>query len=231
LRAGLALLLGLSALHAGRPAEAHVDPALTREIEAVLRGVEAVYDRNDSPAYFDTFWAPGDNLAYMSEQFFPVFYGRRAVEAYFKPPEGRNMYAWRTRLSSVQAMYLAPDVAIATYQARFDMHAYTRTPLGGWTRKVGIFERTPAGWRYLAELEAPMSLISQARRVHEEALAADFLAFSRRQNPGYDAQVAKDRKIQARRGDGTPWVTAGENTPTGYPRTEPSAQQARPSGP
>lgn len=222
----VAVALGALAAPTGR-AIAQSDPALAREIEAVLRRVEAIYDQNDSVRYFDELWLDDDNLVYMSEQFYPVFYGRAPVEAYFKPPGGRNMYAWRTRLSNVQAIYLAPDLAFATYEGRYDMHAITRTPLGGWTRKVGIFKRTAEGWKIVAELEAPMSLISQARRMHEEALSADFLEFSRRQNPKYDEQVARDRKIRQRRGEGVPWVTAGENTQQG-PQRRPDRADAQP---
>jgi len=203
----------------GGAAVGQSDPALVREIEAVLHRAEAIHDQNDSARLFDELWLQGPNIVFMSEQFYPVFYGREPVEAYFKPPGGRNMYAWRTRLSNVEAMYLAPDLAFATYEGRYDMHAYTRTPLGGWTRKVAIFQRTAEGWKYVADFETPMSLISQARRMHEEALSADFLAFSRRQNPQYDEQVARDRKIRQRRGEGVPWVSAGENIQQGGRRS------------
>jgi len=215
--AGIGCLLLLTAA----PASAQSDSALAREIESVLRRAEVLYDRNDSVAYFDELWSQDDNLVFMSEQFYPVFFGRKPVEAYFKPPL-KNLYSYRERYANVEATYLAPDLADVTYHVRYDMHAITRTPLGGWSRIFAIMRKEDGGWKFQAQFETPMSLISQARRTHEEALSADFLEFSRQQNPKYDEQVARDRKIRQRRGEGVPWVTAGENIQQGPKRTNPA---------
>jgi hypothetical protein len=203
-------LLGLTLLASSHRADAAGDPALAREIEVTLRQGEAIYDRNESEEFFDELWSSDQNLVFMSEQFYPVFFGRRPVEAYFKPPL-KNLYAYRERYSNVEAMYLERDLAAVTYHVRYDMHAITRTALGGWSRIFAIMQKEQNRWRFVAQFETPMSMISQARWTHEAAIAPDFLEFSRRQNPAYDAQVARDRKIQSRKGAGVPWVSAGEN--------------------
>jgi hypothetical protein len=204
------------------PASAVGDPTLAREVEATLRQGEVFYDRNDSEAFFDELWSDDQNLVFMSEQFFPVFYGRRPVEAYFKPPM-KNLYAYRERYSNIDAMYIDKDLAAVTYHVRYDMHAITRTPLGGWARIFAVMKKEQGRWVFVAQFETPMSLISQARWTHEAALSSDFLEFSRKQNPDYDKQVARDRKIQARKGAGVPWVSAGENVQPGVPRASPTA--------
>lgn len=219
--AGLLATLGALLVVAAAPARAQSDAALVKEIEPVLRRAEVLYDRNDSVAYFDELWSQDQNLVFMSEQFYPVFYGRKPVEAYFKPPL-KNLYAYRERYANLEATYLAPDLAAVTYHVRYDMHAITRTPLGGWSRIFAIMRKENGAWKFQAQFETPMSLISQARRTHEEALSADFLEFSRQQNPKYDEQVARDRKIRQRRGDGVPWVTAGENIQKGPKRAAPA---------
>lgn len=207
-----------AAAAAGKAAE-QMD--LARQVEATLRRGEVLYDRNDSVAFFDELWSGEQNLVFMSEQFFPVFYGRRPVEAYFKPPM-KNLYSYRERYSNIEAMALEPDLAAVTYHVRYDMHAITRTPLGGWSRIFAVMKKEGGRWLFVAQFEAPMSMISQARWTHEAALAPDFLEFSRRQNPEYDAQVARDKKIQARKGAGVPWVSAGENVQQGAPRPSPT---------
>ena len=215
-------VLGSLLVVAAAPARAQSDAALVKEIEPVLRRAEVLYDRNDSVAYFDELWSQQDqNLVFMSEQFYPIFYGRKPVEAYFKPPL-KNLYAYRERYANLEATYLAPDLAAVTYHVRYDMHAITRTPLGGWSRIFAIMRKENGSWKFQAQFETPMSLISQARRTHEEALSADFLEFSRQQNPKYDEQVARDRKIRQRRGEGVPWVSAGENTQQGPKRAAPA---------
>ena len=188
-------------------APASADDALVREIESVLRRAEAIYDLNDSNRYFDELWSKDENLVFMSEQFYPVFYGRKNVEAYFKPPV-KNLYAYRERYSNLQAQYLKPDLALATYHVRYDMHAITRIPLGGWARIIAVMRREEGQWKFLTQYEASMSAISQARRIHEEALSPDFVEFARKQNPNYDKQVAADKAI-ARRHGGVPWKSGG----------------------
>lgn len=184
-------------------AAAAADETLVREIEQTLRRGEAIYDQNASERFFDELWSKDENLVFQSEQFYPVFYGRRSVEAYFKPPM-KNLYGYRERYSNVQAQLLKPDLALATYHVRYDMHAITRIPLGGWARIVAIMRREDGLWKFVAQYEASMSAISQARRIHEEALAPDFVEFARRQNPNYDKQVAADKGIEKRRG-GVTW--------------------------
>ena len=197
------------------PVVADAKATLVEQVTATLRCGEVVYDRNDSAAYFDQLWSRGPDLVFMSEQFFPVFYGRKPVEAYFKPPL-KNLYAYRERYSNIEAMPVGPDLAVITYHVRYDMHAITRTALGGWSRIFAVMKKEGARWRFIAQFEAPMSLVSQARWTHEAALAADFPGFAHRQNPRYDEQVAKDKRIEARKGTGVPWVSAGENIQPGY---------------
>jgi len=198
-------------------ASAASDPKLAAEVEATLRQGEALYDRNDSEAFFNQLWSGDQNLVFMSEQFYPVFYGRRPVEAYFKPPM-KNLYAYRERYSDIEAMYIDSDLAAVTYHVRYDMHAITRTPLGGWSRIFAIMKKEQGRWVFVAQFETPMSMISQSRWTHEAALSSDFPEFARKQNPDYDKQVARDRKIAARKGGGVPWVSAGENVQQGVPR-------------
>jgi len=190
---------------------------LAGQVAATLRCGEVIYDRNDSDAFFDQLWSRGQDVVFMSEQFFPVLYGRRAAEAYFKPPV-ENLYAYRERYSNVQAMPLGGDLAAVTYHVRYDMHAITRTALGGWSRIFAVMKNEGGRWRFVGQFEVPMSLVSQARWTHEAALAGDFPEFARRQNPQYDAQVARDRRIGARKGEGVPWVSAGENVQPGFRR-------------
>jgi hypothetical protein len=116
----------------------------------------------------------------------------------------KNLYGYRERYSNLQAQYLKPDLALVTYHVRYDMHAITRIPLGGWARIVAIMRREDGLWKFVAQYEASMSAISQARRIHEEALAPDFVEFARKQNPNYDRQVGADKGIEKRRG-GVPW--------------------------
>ena len=95
------------------------------------------------------------------------------------------------------------------------MHAVTRTPLGGWTRLAMILRRTDDGWKIQQYYEAPMSLISQGRRIHEEALDPQFAAFARAQNPAYERLVNSDENIRLRK-EGVPWEPRPPFRPPGF---------------
>ena len=85
------------------------------------------------------------------------------------------------------------------------MHAVTRTPLAGWTRLTLILRRVDDAWKIQQFYETPMSLLSQGRRIHEEALDPGFADYARSQNPQYDEMVAADKNIKARK-EGVPWA-------------------------
>ena len=110
----------------------HADDELTAEIKAVLDRMAEIYrdDPNGSRQVYEELWLQDDNLVYMSEQFIPVFYGADDVAPYWTPAWD-TLYGYREVYSNVQATSLAPDIALATFEVRYDMHAVTRTPLGG----------------------------------------------------------------------------------------------------
>jgi hypothetical protein len=168
----------------------------------------------------ETFVADQDIMV-QSEEFFPIFYDRDQVTAYFKPP-AEILCAHREKYSNVEGTLLRPGLALVAWHNRYDMQPVGRLPMGGWSRMVAVMRQEQEGWRFIALAQSPMSLISQSFRMQEEAVSPDILEYARRQNPQYDAQVAKDKRIRARKGEGVPWVSAGENTPQGFERPRPA---------
>ena len=64
---------------------------------------------------------------------------------------------------------------------------------------IVVMRKTDDGWKIQQHYEAPMSIISQGRRIHEEALDPNFADFARGQNPDYDIIINNDANIQARK--------------------------------
>lgn len=199
---------------------AQADEALVAELQEVIDRMQEIYmvDPNGSRQIFDELWLQDENLVYMSEQFLDVFYGHDAVAAYWKP-SWDTLYGYREVYSNLQAAYLTPHIALATLAVRYDMHAVTRTPLAGWSRLALVFRQTEQGWKIQQFYEAPMSLISQGRRLHEEALDPDFAEHAQRQNPRYEELVSGDENINLRR-YGVPWVPRPAFRPPSSPATE-----------
>jgi hypothetical protein len=190
--------------------------SLDQEIQVVLDRMHDIYaaDPNGSREIFDELWLQDENIVYFSEQFEKIFYGYEAAKAYWKP-KWDTLYGYREVYSSLETMLLNDDLAIATCEVRYDMHAVTRTPLGGWTRLAMILRRTDDGWKIQQYYEAPMSLISQGRRIHEEALDPEFAEFARAQNPAYDRLVDSDENIRLRK-EGVPWEPRPPFRPPGF---------------
>ena len=192
------------------------DDDLVAELERVLERRAAIYatDANGSAQVFDELWVNDDNVVLMSEEFHTIFYGREAVTPYFNPPED-NLHAYRVQHANMQATRLSPDLATATYFIRYDMHPVGKPPMGGSSRVMTVFKQTDDGWKIQAEFQMAMSLISQARRLHELAVSPDFSTYARQQNPTYDADIAADEKYQERlSGSVVPWETGGTSQPT-----------------
>ncbi len=200
-------LLGLLALCSG-PVLADEFPV--EDITAAIERAETIVNEQGYPAFLDTMFVADRNVMVQSEEFHPIFYGRDRVEQYFKPPT-ENLYAHREQYSNVEGTLLQPGLALVTWHNRYDMQAVGRLPVGGWSRMVAVMRRTDDGWKFVTLVQAPMSLISQARRTQEEAVSPDFLDYARRQNPDYDELVGNDKRIKSRRA-GLPWISGGGNT-------------------
>jgi len=180
------------------------------EISAAIKKAESIVNNQGYGAFMDQMFVPDDEIMVQSEEFFPVFYGRDQVTAYFKPPT-ENLYAHREVYSNVEGTLLRPGLALVTWHNRYDMQAVGRLPVGGWSRMVAVMRQAGDEWKFVSLVQSPMSLISQARRIQEEAVSPDFVQYARKQNPDYDALVAADKRIASRRA-GLPWISGGGNT-------------------
>jgi hypothetical protein len=182
------------------------DEALEKEIQPILDRMHEIYteDPNGSRLIFDELWLQDENIVYLSEQFVNSFYGYGPVAAYWKP-NWNTLYAYREEYSGLKATLIAPDIALATFEIRYDMHAVTRTPLGGWSRLTLILRKQNDEWKIQQFYETPMSLLSQGRRIHEESLDPNFAEYARKQNPQYDEFVENDASISARK-EAAPWT-------------------------
>lgn len=198
------------------------DENLAAEIQPILDRMETIYqeDPNGSRQLFDELWFQDENILYLSEQFVNAFYGYGPVASYWKP-SWNTLYGYRERYSNLRATRISPSIALATFDIRYDMHAVTRTPLGGWSRLSLVLRKVGSDWKIQQFYETPMSLLSQGRRIHEEALDPEFAEYARRQNPQYDEMVTNDASIEARK-KGVPWTPRPGFRPPKWDTKEPA---------
>jgi hypothetical protein len=182
------------------------DDQVTQEIQAFFDRMEQIYteDPNGSNELFDELWLQDENVLYLSEQFVSAFYGRKQVMGYWQP-SWNTLYGYRELYSDLRVTLINPNLALANVNLRYDMHAVTRTPLGGQSRLSLVLRKVGPDWKIQQFYETPMSLLSQGRRIHEQALDPGFADFARSQNPQYDELVEADENIKVRE-FGVPWA-------------------------
>jgi SnoaL-like domain len=180
------------------------------EITAAVLAAGEIANKKGYAAFMEETFVKDDNILVQSEEFFPIFYGRDQVSAYYKPPTD-NLYAHREQYSNVEGTFMSPTLALVTWHNRYDMQAVGRAAVGGWSRMIATMRKTDEGWKFVTLVQSPMSLVSQARRIQEEAVSADFLDYARKQNPDYDQLIAGDKRLASRR-SGLPWLSGGGNT-------------------
>jgi hypothetical protein len=185
---------------------AYADEQLEKEIQPILDRMAEIYreDPNGSRLLFDELWLQDENILYLSEQFVNAFYGYGPVAAYWKP-SWNTLYGYRELYTNLRVTLIAPGIALATMNLQYDMHAVTRTPLGGVSKLTLLLRKQEGDWKIQQFYETPMSLLSQARLMHEAALDPEFADYARAQNPQYDEFVETDASIAARK-DAAPWA-------------------------
>ena len=174
----LIVLSFLGGLHMTTPAAADDNAQLVKEIEDLLRQTEQIWDEGDY-AKLKELWDGDDPMPiYMPEEVENPVIGWEKLEKYWNPRPGvKFLEGIRNRYSNVQAKYLAPDLAVATYELRYEMQVVGQKPTAGWDRMMAVFRKKPDGWRYVAYVEAPLNPITQMRRMSREAVSDDFADF------------------------------------------------------
>lgn len=143
------------------------DPAsraqLDQELTAFLARYAEAYNRQDYAALLALWDTEDPSAFYMAEEIDPPLHGWQRINAYFARPGVLD--GIRNEYSQVQAHYLAPDVAIATYRLRFDIKVRNMKPLAGFDRVVAVFRRKEGQWKMAAYAEAPQAPLTMVRKL------------------------------------------------------------------
>lgn len=142
------------------------EAVLNAEITDFLARYAAAYNRQDYPALLALWDRDDGRPIYMAEEIDPPMQGWRKIDAYFARPGVLD--GIRNEYTDVQAHYLAPDLAIATYRLRFDIQVKNMKPLSSWDRVMAVFRRRGGEWKLTAYAEAPMAPLTMVRRLAEQ---------------------------------------------------------------
>jgi len=154
---------------------------LQQEIEQLFHDYEVIWNSQEL-ARLKELWDEDDpDPFYLAEEQGDWKFGWDAVERYWTPNPGKSA------LESIMMGYrdfrvkqLAPDIAICACWVRHDMKM--RGPMkatGGDARVMAVFRKKPAGWRFCAYAEGPMSPVLYVHKLYEMNVSPEFEAFNR----------------------------------------------------
>ena len=172
---------------------------ITAEISAALARYQATWDEQDY-ARLAEHWDTGDaSPFYLPEEWMPGFIADwDSLRRYWDPTPGRVVIeAIRNVYSNVQAKLVAPDVAVATFDLRYDLKVVGQAPTGGDDRVLAVFVRKDGDWKFSAYAEAPLNPVALIRRLYQRSVPGDF-----------DDYLAEHGRTPEPGAGGAPWGSA-----------------------
>jgi hypothetical protein len=141
--------------------------SVTAEIEELLERYRSTWDSQDFARLAELWDTDDPSPYYLPEEWVPGFITDwDALRRYWEPVPGRVVIeAIRNVYSNVSAKLVAPDVAVATFDLRYDLKVVGQTPTGGEDRVLAVCVRRDGAWKFAAYAEAPLNPVALVRRL------------------------------------------------------------------
>ena len=161
---------------AGRPVPPEAQGPLHREIEAVLRETQEIWNSQDFGRLKEVWDADDPEPWYVPEEIPEPFYSWPEIERYWNP--GRKVLdAFRWEFSNLKVKALAPDLALAIFDHFYEIALGVgppSAPTAGFDRCLAIFRKTPAGWRHILYAQCPLGPDTYVRALRERIVTPQF---------------------------------------------------------
>lgn len=156
---------------------------LTEEIEAFLASYAEAYNRQDYETLLSMWDQDDPDPIYIAEEINPPMQGWDRLNAYFNPKPGFLVLdGIRNEYTEVNAHYLSPELAIATYKLRFDIKVKGQRAMSSWDRIMAVFRQKDGEWKMTAYAEAPMAPLTMVREMIYGQVPEDFDEWLEQQN-------------------------------------------------
>jgi hypothetical protein len=151
-----------------------IDTADRAEILHLLSELERSWCRLDFD-HLRSLWDPECEPVYVAEEHPRVQLSWPQLQEYFDLT-ARAIGRMSMRIEGEPALReLAPGLVSAAYAMHWDAEVRGETrPMGGDNRVVDTFRRTPAGWRFVQHVEAPLAPISYVRELYARSVTPGF---------------------------------------------------------
>jgi len=154
---------------------ADANQELSRDIQAFLNDYAETYNGQDYATLLTMWDQEEPDPIYIAEEVNPPMHGWNRLNAYFNPKPGAQVLdgIWNA-YSDVRAHYLAPNIAIATYELHYHIKVKRQKAMSSWDRVMAVFRKKEDGWKLVAYAEAPMSPLTMVRKMMENAVPETF---------------------------------------------------------
>jgi hypothetical protein len=143
------------------------------EIDALLDQAKRYWDVQDYAGLKSLWDMDEKDPYYQPEEVEELLVGWPAIEAYWAT-NTKIMDKITVSYGKAKAKLIAPDLAVAMFDLRWDAALKGRAPLGGDNRSTAIFRRKPEGWRFCHYIEAPLAPILYIRKLYEKDVEPAF---------------------------------------------------------
>ena len=155
-----------------------LDANLNAELTATIDELAAKWNSQDYSTVLEM-WDPDQEVPfYLAEEQADWFIGWEPLRDYLDPPQPNPMIeAMRLQPSNVRAKLIAPDLAIAVWDLKFEMKMRFQQPIGEEIRVSGVLRKKPEGWRFIQYAESPKTAMVYLQGLIAEQIEPDFLDF------------------------------------------------------
>jgi hypothetical protein len=172
-----AMALGGLGAASARAGEA---PALNREIDAVLKRTEQIWNSQQFHRLKEVWDADDPEPWYVPEEIETPFTSWPEIERYWNP--GRKVLeAFRWQFSNLRVKSLSPDLALALFDHFYEIKLAVGPPTpatAGFDRCLALFRLKPEGWRHILYAQCPLGPDTYLRALRQRIVSPDFDAFT-----------------------------------------------------
>ena len=142
------------------------------EVTAVIKNTAERWNSQDYATLLEL-WDPNEPYpTYLAEEQAQWFVGWDRLRGYLDPPRPNPIVeAIREDMYNIQVKQIAPDLAIAIWEMKFEMKTMGSNPIGEQVRVSAVLRNTPDGWRYIHWAESPQTAMVYIEGLYEKDMA------------------------------------------------------------
>jgi len=155
-----------------------VDPVVEAEVTEVVYETARRWNSQDFATLLEL-WDPNEEYpTYLAEEQAQWFVGWPRLREYLDPSKANPaVEAVRETMRDIQVKEIAPGLAIAIWEMKFEMKMIASNAIGEDVRVSAVLRQTDDGWKYIHWAESPMTAMVYIENLYEKDSSDDWDEF------------------------------------------------------